>query len=52
MNEDLAPYECLHCGNKVGLSWIESKHNCNKPFFNKDVSITQEFKNIHGNKMA
>ncbi len=31
-----APYTCLRCGSKIGLSFIEGKHDCNKPMFNKN----------------
>lgn len=51
MNEDIAPYECLRCGNKVGLSWIEPKHNCKEPYFNKDGSITQKYRNVYGERI-
>ena len=30
------PYTCLHCSNKVGWSWIEPKHDCSRPMFDKE----------------
>ena len=31
-----APYTCMGCGNKSGLSFIEKKHVCTNPMFDKD----------------
>ena len=28
-------YTCFRCGNRVGLSFIEHKHSCSNPMFNK-----------------
>lgn len=47
-NKDIAPYRCLKCNNMVGLSYIEQKHNCNKPLFDKDGNITINFKKLYG----
>ena len=30
-----APYTCMSCGNKSGLSFIEKKHLCTNPMFDK-----------------
>ena len=30
-----APYTCCSCGNKSGLSFIENKHFCKNPMFDK-----------------
>jgi len=51
MNEDIAPYVCLYCKNRVGLSWIEPKHNCNEPLFNYLGEITNKFKSLYGNRV-
>ena len=30
-----SPYTCCSCGNKSGLSFLEPKHDCRKPMYNK-----------------
>ena len=32
-----AIYTCCGCGNKSGLSFIESKHSCKNPMFDKNA---------------
>lgn len=49
-NMDIAPYKCLRCGNRVGLSFVEKKHDCTKPYFTKDGSITDEYRKIWGER--
>lgn len=31
-----AIYTCSNCGHKTGLSFIESKHDCSNPMFDKE----------------
>ena len=31
-----SPYTCCSCGNKSGLSFLEPKHDCRKPMYNKN----------------
>jgi len=38
-----APYECMRCGNKSGWSWIEPKHNCNNPMFDKKGNLREDY---------
>jgi len=38
------PYTCMSCGNKTGWSWIEPKHNCNNPMFDKKGEFNNNYK--------
>jgi len=38
------PYTCMSCGNKTGWSWIEPKHNCNNPMFDKKGEFNDNYK--------
>jgi hypothetical protein len=38
------PYTCMGCGNKTGWSWIEPKHNCRNPMFDKEGNLNPNYK--------
>lgn len=37
-----APYTCIQCGHKVGLSFIEKRHNCKHPMFDKEGNLPND----------
>lgn len=37
------PYTCMSCGCKTGWSWIEPKHNCKNPMFDKNGKINLKY---------
>jgi len=38
-----SPYTCCSCNNKSGLSFIEPKHNCKFPMFDKEHMPIEEY---------
>lgn len=38
-----SPYTCMCCGNNSGLSFVEPKHNCRFPMFNKNHIPNEEY---------
>lgn len=41
-----SPYTCLRCENKVGFSWVEPKHDCNNPMFDKNGNINEKMEAV------
>lgn len=39
-----SPYICMSCGHKTGWSWVENKHDCNNPMFDKKGNINPDYK--------
>lgn len=38
-----SPYECCGCGNNSGLSFLEPKHNCKNPMYDKNHMPREEY---------
>lgn len=38
-----SPYTCCSCGNSSGLSFLEPKHSCNNPMYNKNHMPREEY---------
>lgn len=38
------PYTCMRCGCKTGWSWIEPKHKCNNPLFDKKGNLNPNYR--------
>lgn len=42
-NQTNSPYTCMRCEHKTGWSWIEPKHDCRNPMFDKEGNLNPNY---------